>query len=97
QPLVCVIDDAQWLDRSSAQVLSFVARRLQAEAGLVLFAERDQDKPSGLAGLPELALQRLSDDDARELLASSTPGRLDERVRQRIIDEARGNPLALLE
>jgi DNA-binding CsgD family transcriptional regulator len=97
QPLICVVDDAQWLDRCSAQVLSFVARRLQAESVMALFAERDQDQPTELAGLPELALQRLSDTDARELLASSTPGRLDERVRQRIIDEARGNPLALLE
>jgi DNA-binding CsgD family transcriptional regulator len=97
QPLICVVDDAQWLDRSSAQVLSFVARRLQAESVLMLFGERDQDQPTELAGLPELVLPRLSDADARELLASSTPGRLDERVRQRIIDEARGNPLALLE
>jgi DNA-binding CsgD family transcriptional regulator/tetratricopeptide (TPR) repeat protein len=97
QPLTCLVDDAQWLDRCSAQVLSFVARRLQAESVIVLFAERDQDQPTELAGLPELALGRLSDADARELLASSTPGRLDERVRQRIIDEARGNPLALLE
>jgi len=64
---------------------------------IVLFAERDHDQPTELAGLPELALRRLSDVDARELLASTTPGRLDERVRQRIIDEARGNPLALLE
>src|SRR4051794_24717631 len=97
QPLICLVDDAQWLDRCSAQVLSFVARRLQAESVIVLFAERDQDQPTELAGLPELALRRLSDADARELLASSTPGRLDEGVRQRIIDEARGNPLALLE
>ena len=97
QPLICVVDDAQWLDRCSAQVLSFVARRLQAESVMVLFAERDQDQPTDLDGLPELVLQRLSDADARELLASSTPGRFDERVRQRIIDEARGNPLALLE
>jgi DNA-binding CsgD family transcriptional regulator len=97
QPLICVVDDAQWLDRCSAQVLSFVARRLQAESVLMLFGERDQDQPTELAGLPELVLPRLSDADARELLASSTPGRLDERVRQRIIDEARGNPLALLE
>jgi DNA-binding CsgD family transcriptional regulator len=97
QSLICLVDDAQWLDRSSAQVLSFAARRLQAESVLVLFAERDQDQPAELAGLPELSLRRLSDADARELLASSTPGRLDERVRQRIIDEARGNPLALLE
>ena len=97
QPLICVVDDAHWLDRCSAQVLSFVARRLHAESVIVLFAERDQDQPTELAGLPELRLQRLSDDDARGLLASSTPGRLDERVRQRIIAEARGNPLALLE
>ena len=97
QPLICIVDDAQWLDRCSAQVLSFVARRLHAESVIVLFADRDHDQPTELAGLPELALRRLSDVDARELLASSTPGRLDERVRQRIIDEARGNPLALLE
>jgi AAA ATPase domain len=97
QPLICVVDDAQWLDRCSAQVLSFVARRLQAESVLMLFGERDQDQPTELAGLPELVLPRLSDVDARELLASSTPGRLDERVRQQIIDEAHGNPLALLE
>jgi DNA-binding CsgD family transcriptional regulator len=97
QPLICVVDDAQWLDRCSAQVLSFVARRLQAESVIMLFAERDQDRPTDLAGLPELALQPLSDADARELLALSTPGRFDERVRQRILDEARGNPLALLE
>jgi hypothetical protein len=97
QPLICVVDDAHWLDRCSAQVLSFVARRLQAESVIVLFAERDQDRPTELTGLPELALRPLSDADARDLLALSTPGRLDERVRQRIIDEARGNPLALLE
>ena len=97
QPVICLVDDAQWLDRCSAQVLSFVARRLQAESVLMLFAERDQDQPTELAGLPELALQPLSDADARELLASSTPGPLDERVGLRIIAEARGNPLALLE
>src|SRR4051812_39193352 len=65
QPLICIVDDAQWLDRCSSQVLSFVARRLQAESVVVLFAERDQDEPSELAGLPELVLQRLSDADAR--------------------------------
>src|SRR3954447_3468836 len=97
QPLICVVDDAQWLDRCSAPVLSFVARRLQAESVIMLFAERDQDQPTELDGLPDHALARLSDDDARELLGSSTPGRLDEGVRRRIIDEARGNPLALLE
>ena len=97
QPLICVVDDAQWLDRSSAQVLSFVARRLQAESVVILFAERDHAQPTELAGLPERALPRLSDADARELLASSRLGPFDERVAQRIIAEARGNPLALLE
>jgi DNA-binding CsgD family transcriptional regulator len=97
QPLLCLVDDAQWLDRSSAQVLSFVARRLQAESVLFLFAERDEDELEELAGLPELRLQGLSDADARELLASANIGPLDERVRDRIIAEARGNPLALLE
>ena len=97
QPLICLVDDAQWLDRSSAQVLSFVARRLEAESVLLLFAERDEDVLEELAGLPELRLQGLSDADARELLASANIGPLDERVRDRIIAEARGNPLALLE
>ena len=97
QPLLCLVDDAQWLDRSSAEVLSFVARRLQAESVLLLFAERDDDELAELAGLPELRLEGLSDADARELLASANIGPLDERVRDRIIAETRGNPLALLE
>ena len=97
QPLVWLVDDAQWLDRSSAQVLAFVARRLQAESVLVVFAERDQDGPSDLAGLQELRLHGLSDSDAREFLAKTSAGPLDERVRDRIIAETRGNPLALLE
>jgi hypothetical protein len=97
QPLICLVDDAQWLDRSSAQVLSFVARRLEAESVLLLFAERDEDALEELVGLPELRLQGLSDADARELLASANIGPLDERVCERIIAEARGNPLALLE
>jgi DNA-binding CsgD family transcriptional regulator/tetratricopeptide (TPR) repeat protein len=96
-PLVCLVDDAQWLDHSSAQVVSFVARRLDAESVIMLFAERDSDRESKLAGLPELRLQRLSYSDARELLASANLGVLDERVRDRIIAETRGNPLALLE
>ncbi len=97
QPVICLVDDAQWLDRCSAHVLSFVARRLQAESVLMLFAERDQDQPTELAGLPELGLEPLSNADARELLAASMLGRLDERVGLRIVEEARGNPLALLE
>jgi DNA-binding CsgD family transcriptional regulator len=97
QPLVCLIDDAQWLDRSSAQVLAFVARRLQAESVLLVFAEREQGAPDELAGLPDLRLEGLSDADARQLLASVITGPLDERVRERIIAETRGNPLALIE
>jgi len=94
RPLLCLIDDAQWLDRSSAQVLAFVARRLQAESVVLLFAERELD---GLAGLPDLPLRGLPDDSARELLASAISGPLDDRVRDRILAEARGNPLGLIE
>jgi DNA-binding CsgD family transcriptional regulator len=98
QPLVGLIDDAQWLDRSSAQALSFVARRLHMESVVMVFARRDgRDPNDDLAGLPELRLRGLSDDDARGLLASAGFGPLDERVRNRIIDETRGNPLALVE
>jgi len=97
QPLVCLVDDAQWLDRSSAQVLSFVARRLHAESVVVVLAERDGYDASELAGLPELRLHGLSEADAAQLVASVMPGSLDEAVRDRVIAEARGNPLALLE
>jgi DNA-binding CsgD family transcriptional regulator len=97
QPLVCLIDDAQWLDRSSAQVLAFVARRLQAESVLLLFAEREPGGLDELAGLPDMQLEGLSDAAARELLASVITGPLDEPVRERIVAEVRGNPLALLE
>ncbi|MEV4177078.1 AAA family ATPase [Nonomuraea sp. NPDC049709] len=97
EPLVCLIDDAQWLDLVSAQTLAFVARRLLAEPiGLVL-AVRDANLETELVGLPQLAVGRLSDIDARALLDSVTPGRLDERVRDRIVAETQGNPLALLE
>jgi DNA-binding CsgD family transcriptional regulator/tetratricopeptide (TPR) repeat protein len=93
--LVCVVDDAQWLDTASAQALAFVARRLFAESVVLLFAAR---QPSDeLAGLPELAVEGLQEADARELLRSVVPGRLDERVHEQVIAEARGNPLALLE
>ena len=97
QPLLCLIDDAQWLDRTSAQVLAFVARRLDAESVALIFGTRDPDVVPGVAGLPELPLEGLSDADARALLASVIPGRLDERVRDRIVAESGGNPLALLE
>src|SRR5262245_37459751 len=97
QPLVCVIDDAQWLDDTSAQVLAFVARRLVAESVALIFAVRGLTDGQPLAGLPQLAVSGLPPDAARELLATAIPGPLDERVRDRIVVETRGNPLALLE
>jgi DNA-binding CsgD family transcriptional regulator/tetratricopeptide (TPR) repeat protein len=97
RPLLCLIDDAQWLDRSSAQVLAFVARRLQAESVALLFAERQPGELDELARLPDLPLRGLPDDSARELLASAIGGPIDDRVRDRILAEARGNPLALIE
>jgi DNA-binding CsgD family transcriptional regulator len=93
--LLCVIDDAQWLDLASAQVLSFVARRLVAESVAVVLATREST--AELRGLPELVLEGLGDTDARELLGSVLRGPLDAGVRERIIAETRGNPLALLE
>jgi DNA-binding CsgD family transcriptional regulator len=97
RPLVCVIDDAQWLDRASAMVLAFVARRLLAEHVAVVFSVREPADADALAGLPELHVGGLADPDARSLLASVVFGRLDERVRDRIVAETGGNPLALLE
>jgi DNA-binding CsgD family transcriptional regulator len=96
QPLLFVIDDAQWLDQVSVQTLGFVARRLLAEPIALVFAVRDSGADV-LVGLPELAVGGLSDSDARELLDSVVMGRLDERVRDRIVAETRGIPLAVLE
>jgi DNA-binding CsgD family transcriptional regulator len=95
QPLLCVIDDAQWLDQASAQALGFVARRLLAEPVALVIAMREPGKE--FSALPELLVGGLRDRDARELLSSVITGPLDERVRDRIIAETRGNPLALLE
>ena len=95
QPLLCVIDDAQWLDRASALVLGFVARRLLADPVALVFAAREPGEE--FRGLPELLVGGLGDGDARELLGSVISGPLDERVRDRIVAETRGNPLALLE
>jgi len=97
RPLLCLVDDAQWLDQASAQVLAFVARRLDAESVALVFGTRDRGGEGGLAGLPALAVEGLADADARALLAAALPGRLDERVRDRIIAESGGNPLGLLE
>lgn len=95
QPTVCVIDDAHWMDRSSLQALAFAARRLMADRVVVIFATRHSG--GALSGLPELALEGLSDADARTLLAALLPGQLSDRMRESIIAEAHGNPLALHE
>jgi len=95
RPLVCVIDDQQWLDRASAQALGFAARRLAADPVGLVFAARIPGEE--LAGLPELAVEGLAEGDARVLLDSALTGPLDTRVRDQIVAEARGNPLALLE
>jgi DNA-binding CsgD family transcriptional regulator len=110
QPLLCVVDDAHWLDQASAQILGFVGRRLLAESIALVFAARTPSQgpqgpqgsqgvtpPDHLAGLPELELGGLDEESARALLATFTSGPLDESVRDRIIEETRGNPLALLE
>ena len=97
RPLVCVVDDAQWLDGASAQALAFVARRLGAESVGLVFAVREPAAERHLEGLPELVVGGLDDGDARALLEAVVTGPLDERVRDRIVAETRGNPLALLE
>ena len=97
RPLVCIVDDAQWLDRVSAQTLAFVARRLLAERVGLVFALRESGDGHLLEGLPELVVGGLPADDARRLLDATIPGLLDERVQARILGEAGGNPLALIE
>jgi DNA-binding CsgD family transcriptional regulator len=108
-PLLCLVDDAHWLDQASAQVLAFVARRLAAERVALVFAlrdvsETDASKTDGgetdvqpFMGLPELRLDGLADGDARTLLAAGVHAPIDDVVRERVVAEARGNPLALLE
>jgi DNA-binding CsgD family transcriptional regulator len=95
RPLLCVVDDAQWLDQTSGQTLAFVARRLLAEPVGIVFGARE---PGGeLRHVPELEVQGVRNGDARALLSSAVRFKLDEAVRDRIVAEARGNPLALLE
>jgi DNA-binding CsgD family transcriptional regulator len=97
QPLLCLVDDAQWLDHASLQTLAFMARRLTAEPIAVVFALRDGTRLGELAGLPTLLLRGLEKADAHCLLASAVHAPLDEHVRDRIVAEAHGNPLALQE
>jgi DNA-binding CsgD family transcriptional regulator len=97
RPLVCVVDDAHWLDHASAQALAFVARRLQAESIGLVFAVSEPRELPGFSGFPELAVGGLHPGDAQALLESVLPGRLDERVRDRIVSESHGNPLTLLD
>jgi DNA-binding CsgD family transcriptional regulator len=97
RPLLCLVDDAQWLDDASDQVLGFVARRLLAESMGIVFAIREPSSGHEFEGLRELRLEGLDEESARALLTRAVPGRLDDQVRERIVAETRGNPLALLE
>jgi DNA-binding CsgD family transcriptional regulator len=97
RPLICLVDDAHWLDRVSAQTLAFVARRLLAERVALVIAVREPSKEQEFAGLGELVIPGLSAADASALLESAISGPIDARIRDRIVAETRGNPLALLE
>ncbi|HEX3827451.1 MAG TPA: AAA family ATPase [Sporichthyaceae bacterium] len=97
RPVVCLMDDVQWLDLASVQALEFVARRLSADSVALVFAVRQSCEEPLLAGLPELLVEGLGNGDARALLGSVIRWPLDEQVRDRIVAETRGNPLALLE
>jgi DNA-binding CsgD family transcriptional regulator len=97
RPLVCIVDDAHWLDRATATTLAFAARRLCAEPVAIVFAVREPAVEPVLTGLPELHIHGLGNGDSLALLDAATVGLLNERVREQIIAETRGNPLALLE
>ncbi|MCO1594549.1 AAA family ATPase [Micromonospora sp. RHAY321] len=97
QPLVCIVDDVQWMDRMSEVILTFVARRLDEESIALVFASRSPGDEQILGSLPELRVDGLPAAEARALLDSVLPGPVDDLVRARIVAETRGNPLALLE
>jgi DNA-binding CsgD family transcriptional regulator len=97
RPLLCLVEDAHWLDAASGLILGFVARRLQADSVAIVAAIREPNTRHDFDGLPELRLRGLAEEDARTLLMSAVPGRIDDRVRDRIVAETRGNPLALLD
>jgi DNA-binding CsgD family transcriptional regulator len=97
RPLLCLVEDSQWLDDASGLILGFIARRLLAESVAIVVAVRQPNTRHDFDGLPELLLRGLAEEDARTLLLRAVPGRLDDRVRDRIVAETRGNPLALLD
>ncbi|HTP22800.1 MAG TPA: AAA family ATPase [Solirubrobacteraceae bacterium] len=97
RPLLCLVEDAQWLDGASSQILGLVARRVLAESVAIVVAMRERTDEDDFRGLPELHLAGLPEQDGRALLRGVVTGRLDPRVRDRLIAESRGNPLALLE
>src|SRR5262249_38857526 len=97
QPLLCLVEDSHWLDDASAVILGFIARRLLAESVGIVVTVREPNTRHDFDGLPELRLRGLAEEDARTLLSRAVPGRLDDRVRDRIVAETRGNPLALLD
>jgi DNA-binding CsgD family transcriptional regulator len=97
RPLLCLVEDAQWLDDATAVILGFIARRLLAESVAVVVAIREPNARRDFDGLPELVLDGLPAEEAHELLSRAVPGRVDDRIRDRIVAETRGNPLALLD
>src|SRR6516164_8978828 len=97
RPLLCLVEDSQWLDDASGLILGFIARRLLAESVAIVVTVREPNPRHDFGGLPELLLHGLPEDDARTLLGRALPGRLDDRVRDRIVSETRGNPLALID
>jgi DNA-binding CsgD family transcriptional regulator len=97
RPLLCLVEDAQWLDAASGLILGFVARRLLAESVAMVVTVREPSTRHDFDDLPELLLRGLGEEDARTLLMRAVPGRLDDRIRDRILAETRGNPLALLD
>src|SRR4051794_30335732 len=97
RPVLCLVDDAHWLDAASVQALRFVARRLAAGPVALLFARREPARTPALDRLPQLSVEGLDEAAARALLTRAVPGRLDDSVRDRIVAETGGNPLALTE
>jgi DNA-binding CsgD family transcriptional regulator len=97
RPLLCLVEDAQWLDAASGMILGFVARRLLAESVAVVVTLREPYTGRDYDGLPSMVLAGLAEEDARTLLTRAVPGRIDDRVRDRIVAETRGNPLALVD